>query len=144
MHKGLWLEDSKKEISFILDRLAAKGYEIMFCRTISEALKYLKDPKYSDLEFLIIDSVLAHDGVYTDNETLNARYTGVRLIDDIRNNRSGLNVPDNIPILLITNVVKDEIIEKLLSKHINIVYLKKMPTVTEIVLEITNLIKGIS
>jgi hypothetical protein len=124
---GILLDDSDTELKPLVKRLMDFDISLVRCRKVSAALKQLKNPVAERWNLLVIDLVLPHEGLYTDEETQHGRLTGLKVIEDIRGGSKGFRVRRDVPILVLTNVGKDPVLTDFMKSNWPCAYIKKMP-----------------
>ena len=95
----LFVDDDYITIASIVDHLRLLGHDVEIADGTLEAVDRLSDVAY---DLLLLDVMLPPEGVFTLGETAEGRYTGLRLLERLRES-PGLTINREVRVVLITN-----------------------------------------
>ena len=120
---GIIVDDSTIELAEFIKDASDFGINLHLCKDVEEFFNQLS--YLSEIDLLVVDSVLSNAGIYTNSDTDYGRYTGLMVIKDIRNDRRKLKINNKIPIVILTNLRNDSIVNEFCKKYMPCIYVQK-------------------
>jgi len=141
MAKILLIDDDSERLSTLVEELTFDGnHKVTVAPNIDRAFEYLQAIK-PQIDIIILDLMMAYSGRYTKGETSDGRETGYCLLKDIRSGAKGFRVDCNIPVIVLTNIRKDELLKERITNLGNVAFLEKPVTFDQIYESIDRLLK---
>jgi len=144
MAKILLIDDDIERLSPLIQELQFDGiHKVTLVPDIDRAFEYLQTPT-PEIDIIILDLILAYSNKYSKTETLDGRETGYCLLKDIRSGAKGFKVNPNIPVIVLTNIRKDESLKEKITEFENVIFLEKPVTFDQIYESINRLLDSSS
>lgn len=114
MKRILIVEDDIFSIQPIKDHLEIIGHHVTIAQDALEAFSQFSSQ--GEYDILLIDVMVAASGIFTDSETADGRYTGLKLLE-VAKLHSKNQAVRNAKVALITNWREEPQIDKIASKY---------------------------
>jgi CheY-like chemotaxis protein len=137
----LLIDDDAERLSPLVEELEFdRIHQVTVAPNIDKAFEYLRAPA-PEIDMIILDLIMAHGDKYTKGETTDGRETGYCLLKDIREGRQGFKINTDVPIIVLTNIRKDDFLKEKITRYENVIYLEKPVTFDEIYESIDRLLE---
>ncbi len=142
MAKILLIDDDSERLSPLADELEFDGtHEVLVAPNIDKAFEYLQASSLK-IDIIILDLIMAYSDKYTKAETSDGRETGYCLLKDIRKGTRDFKISPDIPVIVLTNIRKDEFLKEKTTSLNHVIFLEKPVTFDQIYESIDKLLKS--
>lgn len=110
--KVLWVEDEPNSMTYEVMLAEQRGWHITSAETASRALDLVRDRSF---DLVVVDLILPQNNYEKERGHFDP-YAGIHLIESVRQRTTSGHTPPDVPILVITAVVTDDLRARVLDK----------------------------
>jgi CheY-like chemotaxis protein len=102
----LFVDDEERRMESYIEELRRSNFLVQYEKDVGKALDFFRI-NYNELELLILDVMMPIGDIFEDVDTNYGLITGIKFYDRVRQDSP------NVPIVIFTNMVEDNIQEKI-------------------------------